>query len=303
MHGSPAEKRLLALLLASLLAAPGLGGIGSARAQEPETEKPLNGSVLLRLGIETAVVGFASFGLHPRTQDVPPSGLDPATIKLTWDRDAVQIPNLSSYTASDVFVWGSMLYPAAISLLAPGGEGAGSARERGLVMETESLLLAMGTTAILKVAVSRPRPYTYLPEDERPPDNVKYDVTQDRAFASFPSGHTSNAFAAATSGVAFLALERPDLGWGTQMANGAVAGGMAMATGLLRVDAVQHFPTDVLVGSLIGVAAGTAAAFLDGQAVGNSDDTRNALLAGVAGFGVGIGLAFLFSPPTSPWVN
>jgi len=303
MPRSTMARRWLVSLLVLLLAVPAGGEVQGASAPEPDSEKPLDGSVLLRLGIETAVLGFASFGLQPRTRDVPSSGLDPADIKLAWDRDAVQVPNLGAYTASDVFVWGSMLYPAGMSLLAPRGEDAGDARVRGLVMETESLLLAMGTTALLKVAFSRPRPYTYLPESERPPDNVKYDVTQDRAFVSFPSGHTSNAFAAATSGVAFLALERPDLGWATQMANGAVAGGMAMATGLLRVDAVQHFPTDVLVGSLIGVAAGTAAAFLDGEAVGSSEDTKNALLAGVAGVGVGIGLAFLFSPPTSPWVN
>lgn len=295
--------RSLVLLLALLLAAPGVGGLGTAHAQEPESEKPIHGSVLLRLGIEAGVAGFATFGLNPRTQDVPPGGLDPSTIKLKWDRDSIHIPNTSAYTASNVLVLSSLAYPAGMSLLAPTGPGAGDARTRGLLMETESVLLALGATALLKVAFSRPRPYTYLSEDELPPDNVKYDPTQHRAFASMPSGHASNAFAAATSGVAFLALERPDLGWKTQAANGMVAGGLATATGILRVESTQHFPTDVLVGSLVGVAAGTAAALLDGESTGTAEETRSALFAGAGGVGLGIVLALLFTPPTSPWVN
>jgi membrane-associated phospholipid phosphatase len=291
------------LFITSLLLMTGGGGLPAALAQDSPSSDPIDGSVLLRLGIEAAVGGFAHFGLDPRTQDVPPSGLDPSTIKLAWDRDSIHPPDLDSYNASNITDVAAMLYPAGISLLAPTGPDAGNARVRGLLMETESLLLAFGTTTLLKVAVSRPRPYTYLDENELPPDNAKYDPSQDHAFVSFPSGHTSTAFAAATSGIAFLALERPDLSWGVQMGNGLVGGGLAMATGLLRVDSTQHFPTDVLAGSLVGIASGTAAALLDGAQAGSSEDTRNAILAGAAGAGLGIVIAFLFTPPTSPWIG
>jgi undecaprenyl-diphosphatase len=61
------------------------------------------------------------------------------------------------------------------------------------------------------------------------------------AYASFPSGHATTAFAAAT----FLALWRP------RLAMPALT--LATLVGLSRVSLGSHFPSDVLAGALLGI--------------------------------------------------
>ena len=63
---------------------------------------------------------------------------------------------------------------------------------------------------------------------------------------SFPSGHAANAFAAAH----LIADEYP--GWKVKL----VAYGLAAATGFERVEAREHFPSDVLVGGAVGYLIG-----------------------------------------------
>ena len=103
---------------------------------------------------------------------------------------------------------------------------------------------ALGLTFALKRLVRRPRPYRAL-------DGVD---ARDRQFMgdevfdphSFPSGHTSTAFAIATS----LSLSYPE--W--YVAAPALA--WAGAVGVSRVWHGVHYPSDVLVGA--GVGAGAA---------------------------------------------
>lgn len=101
----------------------------------------------------------------------------------------------------------------------------------------------VGTTAItfgLKYAVNRPRPFvTY-------PDIVQKD--QHVGPYSFPSGHTSSAFALATS----VTLCYPK--W--YVAVPAYA--WAFTVGYSRMRLGVHFPTDVLVGAIIGSACSIA---------------------------------------------
>ncbi len=68
--------------------------------------------------------------------------------------------------------------------------------------------------------------------------------------ASFPSGHTASSFAAATALSAFYPKASPLV--------------FALATGVAatRVHLGHHFPSDTAVGGLIGIAAGTLAAWL-----------------------------------------
>jgi membrane-associated phospholipid phosphatase len=61
---------------------------------------------------------------------------------------------------------------------------------------------------------------------------------------SFPSGHTSGAFCAATC------IERNSGIWA-----GLPAYGVAALTGYSRVDAARHYPSDVLAGAAIGIAS------------------------------------------------
>lgn len=64
---------------------------------------------------------------------------------------------------------------------------------------------------------------------------------------SFPSGHTSAAFAVAT----VLASRHPDQKY--------LYYGLATAVGMARVRKSAHFPSDVLVGAAVGVYAGNRA--------------------------------------------
>jgi undecaprenyl-diphosphatase len=68
--------------------------------------------------------------------------------------------------------------------------------------------------------------------------------------ASFPSGHAASSFAAATTLAAFYPRATP------------LVFGVASGVGLSRVHLGHHFPSDVAVGGLIGIATGTLVAWI-----------------------------------------
>jgi membrane-associated phospholipid phosphatase len=194
--------------------------------------------------------------LTPDRQTVPPEGLDPSGINWGIDRDVIGNPSSSAETASDVAVAITLAGPPVLALLTqPGVHGFGNVIRRPFVLYGESLLLAQGITQLLKPAVSRPRPFTYLPAAERPSGKA-YDVTTDHAFLSMPSGHAATSFAAGSYAATDNLLSHPDAGSGEHVAVAAIGGLMAGFTAHLRIEADQHFPTDALVGGLIGTASG-----------------------------------------------
>jgi len=65
--------------------------------------------------------------------------------------------------------------------------------------------------------------------------------------ASFPSGHTASSFAAATAVSSLYPKAGP------------LAFVLATLVGISRVHLGHHFPSDVLIGSVIGVGTGTVA--------------------------------------------
>lgn len=67
---------------------------------------------------------------------------------------------------------------------------------------------------------------------------------------SFPSGHTASSFAAATALTAFYPKAGP------------LAFLLASGVGASRVHLGHHFPSDVVAGSLLGVAAGALTAWI-----------------------------------------
>jgi undecaprenyl-diphosphatase len=68
--------------------------------------------------------------------------------------------------------------------------------------------------------------------------------------ASFPSGHTASSFAAATALSSFYPKAGP------------LAFTLAALVGISRVHLGHHFPSDVAIGSVIGVGTGTMATAL-----------------------------------------
>jgi membrane-associated phospholipid phosphatase len=116
-------------------------------------------------------------------------------------------------------------------------------RDRKLLEKGVNMSLAMvlntGGTYVLKRLVNRSRPATVYPDIQ---------AFENERFHSFPSGHTSNAFVAATS----LSLNFkkwyiivPSFAW-------------ASAVGYSRMHMGVHYPTDVLAGALLGSASAIA---------------------------------------------
>ena len=101
-----------------------------------------------------------------------------------------------------------------------------------------TLAFAALTSAGLKLALNRPRPYVTYPTEITPrAHSGKY---------SFPSGHTTTAFAMATA----LSLSYKE--WYVAVPAYLYAG----IVGYSRMRLGVHFPTDVLGGIVLGVGSG-----------------------------------------------
>lgn len=92
-------------------------------------------------------------------------------------------------------------------------------------------------TAGLKATIKRDRPFIQYPNDIIKRDNV--------GFSSFPSGHTSSAFATAT------ALTLSTKKWYVAVPSYAYACGV----GYSRMRLGVHFPSDVLGGMVVGIGS------------------------------------------------
>lgn len=101
------------------------------------------------------------------------------------------------------------------------------------------------STAWLKVLVHRKRPVLYTTAAPAAASNANSQQ-------SFPSGHTSVAFAVATSYL--LMANREHLPHRTR--NTILLYGSATGVGALRVAGGSHFPTDVLGGAVLGIGIG-----------------------------------------------
>jgi hypothetical protein len=92
-----------------------------------------------------------------------------------------------------------------------------------------------------KTITHRYRPFVY-------DNDVSYDRKKQRnSQHSFYSMHSSTAFAAATSGYFYYSNN-----YGHNIFIGSLLFGSASATAILRVAAAQHFPSDVIVGAIVG---------------------------------------------------
>lgn len=112
---------------------------------------------------------------------------------------------------------------------------------------TEAVVLGGVTTSVLKVVAGRQRPYVSAGDaDDFTPFRVGGGHT------AFPSGHTTVAFAFASSVTAELATESSRAAW----IAGPVLYGGAGLVGLARMFDDKHWASDVVLGAGIGTLAG-----------------------------------------------
>ena len=131
-----------------------------------------------------------------------------------------------------------------VSYLASRAVGSGTATDISQHVGVASLA-AVATTGVLKGMVGRGRPYHLGEEDVFDPGQGLRGNTH---FNSFPSGHTTLAFALATS-LSGEVTER----WPRLAGLSRVVGYSAAAlTGFSRVYKDKHWGTDVVAGALIG---------------------------------------------------
>jgi membrane-associated phospholipid phosphatase len=256
-----ATRRLLVALAVCTAVGPAAAGAQVRRTDPATPPVAPNGYPELRLKRELIVSGMGAgllvggFLLPNSTRTVPTEGLDPAEISLGIDRDVVGNTGIDSNTASAWTRDAAMALPfvLAFALAEPGHRWDGFGPRTAVYAET--LLFSQGVTLVGKAAWERPRPFAYLPAAERP-DDPNYDVTEARTFHSMPSGHSSSAWTGVGIALTEELLSRPDAHWAERFAVGFVGGGLAGATAALRLTAGQHFPTDVIAGSGIGLVTG-----------------------------------------------
>src|SRR5256884_901797 len=165
---------------------------------------------------------------------------DPASVP-GIDRAALHNASATAATGSTVLLGGVVGAAAFASLH---GLDAAQARGNAAVL-LNSLAWTQATTAWLKVIVHRSRPVLYTAD-------AVAAASQRENRQSFPSGHASLAFAAATS---YLVMaQREQLPHRARNAALMYAGAASVAA--LRVAGGKHFPTDVIGGAVLGSAIG-----------------------------------------------
>ncbi|CAN5578864.1 hypothetical protein BH23BAC4_BH23BAC4_06390 [soil metagenome] len=124
---------------------------------------------------------------------------------------------------------------------------------------------ALGSTYVVTVLgkrlAGRQRPYSALPDID-----LRERARSDQyALQSFPSGHASMSFAAATA----LSLTYPE--WYVIAPAALWAGSVAVSRMWLGV----HFPSDLAAGAVLGMAAGTGSYFVSRLILGPDTGTES----------------------------
>ena len=112
----------------------------------------------------------------------------------------------------------------------------------------ESLALAIVTTDLLKTIAGRARP------EQDPDDPHDFELGRgfdDHQYSSFPSGHTTAAFATAAALSTEIVRLHPGRGWVKPVLYGA-----ASLVGVSRMYSNKHWASDVVGGAAIGAFSG-----------------------------------------------
>lgn len=202
------------------------------------------------LGVSAVGLGLLAVGflVQRNVQPLTPQeieALDPANVN-GFDRPATKLWSPTASQASNVLVATVLVSPLALAAI--------GTEEENIVtlglMYAETIALENGLVQLIKGVTERTRPFAYN-DDPGVPEEKKLRAT---ARKSFPSGHTSNAFAAAV----FLGTTYSRLKPESAARKWVWAGSLAAATsvGYLRYRAGKHFPTDVVAGAIIGASFG-----------------------------------------------
>jgi membrane-associated phospholipid phosphatase len=201
----------------------------------------------LSLKVDAGILGtsaamFAGALLIERGRTGPDVTGDPGHI---WSFDRIAIGRSSpGQSAASTVLQDALVIAAPLALAISEWD----ARPKGFIpalIVVESIVASSALNQLTKSLVHRPRPYAYA-----------RGSASGEADRSFYSGHTTASFAAVTS--AALVLRDLHPGSAAPLWLGTVGFIGATAVGVLRVTSGQHFPSDVVVAALAGIAVGWA---------------------------------------------
>lgn len=198
--------------------------------------------------------GIAFSGILSRilgTGEIRPTVPGDPNVLLGIDRIAVtQTVDPHADRNSNYGLWAAYGYAALDPILSGFRDGRQALLVDGIIY-AESISLTWMITDITKIAVRRPRPVNYETCNTSPTGSCATDTNLQ---LSFFSGHSSStaAVSATATYLAFTRAPHTARPWAT------LAVGTALTTFVSyeRVRAGQHFPTDVIMGSLAGAAVG-----------------------------------------------
>ena len=247
--------RALALVACVVLAAPGAAG---AQALVPSAPAPATDTVA---GRDERGTPFFT-----RPDAVIAAGFVVGTLVLAQaDRrlaGVLQDPDLQESAAvrrgADLFRVVGDPAPQIVGLtLYAAGRIGGSRPVAALGLHgLEAVLLASGLSGTVKLVAGRSRPYVHA--DPRPNDFELLRGVRGHRYTSFPSGHTTAAFAIAAVTTAELAHWTGEKGWwsGWPYVVGGTLFGSATLVGIARMYHDQHWASDVVAGAAIGTFSG-----------------------------------------------
>ncbi len=196
--------------------------------QEPEKPAPEKAQILSIGAAALITVAARSLNIHQPPAECGPC--DPATVPV-FDRWAIHNEIDLHADISDVLIAGLIAGTLVDLSVVDGGKAMAT------TLETATWTLAL--TELSKVLIGRKRPVLYT-------DEAPEHVNSEESLRSMPSGHTSVAFAVATSYI--LMTRGREKKWPAYL-----AGAAAVSIGVLRVTGGRHFPSDVVVGAALGV--------------------------------------------------
>ncbi|MBN1352463.1 phosphatase PAP2 family protein [candidate division KSB1 bacterium] len=214
-----------------------------AQAQQPyELNQTLDASLTCAGGILTLVGSYVSSRINPLNEDAV-NRLSKESIN-PFDRRATEYWSPAADEASDVLEITYIVLPLSLLL---SNKIRDDYQTYG-AMYLQTALFTAGMVQLTKGLTQRARPYAYNPELA-----MQRKMTRD-ARRSFYSGHTAAAFSSAAFITKVYYDTYPDSKWKPVVAGTSFLG--ASIVGLLRVKAGKHFPTDVLVGAMMGTLTG-----------------------------------------------
>jgi undecaprenyl-diphosphatase len=245
---------LPAFIVLSLLVAPGARAQDAATPRLSESQHFTIDPVVDGL----LVVGGATFdellSLILSTGEIQPQPPGDPSKLLPIDRVAVtQTIDPNAGTWSNIGLWTAYGY----AILDPVLSGVRDGRRALLVdgvMYAESIAITAAFTEVTKIGVRRPRPIDYA-NCGGAASTTTYCMNNTDLQLSFFSGHAS-ATGAITGTATYLAFARS--GWRRPRPWITLAAGTALTAFVSyeRVRAGEHFPTDVIMGSLAGAGIG-----------------------------------------------